>query len=97
MTVCLEIADHPFSYAPCGACPVAGPPNPGLVALGYFPVPLRGSKVNDAASPAKGHSMMNRPISPGTRHRASNQSPTWAARDDQPLVRAESEPRRGEG
>ena len=27
---------------PCGACPIVGPPYPGLVALGYYPMPLRG-------------------------------------------------------
>ena len=26
---------------------------PGLTALGYFPMPLRGAKINDAASPTR--------------------------------------------
>jgi hypothetical protein len=29
---------------PCGAYGVVGPPDPGLIALGYYPMPLRGVK-----------------------------------------------------
>ncbi len=42
---------------PCGAYGVVVPLDPGLIALGYFPMPLRGAKVNDAASPAQNESV----------------------------------------
>ncbi len=69
-----------FSYAPAGLVRLSlFLPRVSLrFTLGYDPAPLRGFKINDAASPA------NRSTSPGTRGRAQNQDPRTGVGDNGP-------------